>query len=781
MKRIFCLLFALFYVLTGTVIAQKQRPVDLVNPFIDSHKSRWFYFNSASRPSGMVNLSPDTDTKGSWNSGYLYNSKHIRCFSHIHAWQLSGVAVMPTVGEFKGHLGMDTYKSKFTHEGEVVKPGYHKVQLTDYNVWAELTSTMRSGFHKYTFPKSEDSYIIFDTGAFLAHSATAYSEVWKISDTEIAGWEIMERTVRRPKDTPVYFYAKLNKPFKKILTWKDNKLQNENSNPERISGQNAGLAVQFNTTEGEEIMLQVGISYVSVEQAKKNLDTELSDWDFEGVKNDSFEEWNTLLSRMQIEGGTKKQQIKFYTDLWHSLLGRRVISDVDGQYMDMTTPFPRVKQVKLDSVGKPLFAHYNFDGWWGSHWSLDILWSIAYPEIMDGFCNTMVDMYKNGGLIPRGPSGGNYTYVMIGDQAAPFFATAYNKGIRNYDTEQAYEGLRKNAFVGGIRDHAGYDHNPDAYSGGMSHYEKLGYVPMNRKGKEGYHSNACAAMTLEYAYQDWCLAQMAKTMGKKDDMELFLGRSKNYKKLWNSEIGYMQPRMLDGSWTTNFNLLDVTENDGFCESNAIIYSHYVPHDMRGLIELNGGNKKFSKTLNSYFEKAEAFGFMCRRKANISVPVDYGNQPGTAMAHLFNYSGTPWLSQYWVRKVKEEYSDITPFGGYKDDEDQGQMGALGVLMSIGLFEVDGGASAKPIYEITSPVFDKITIHLNNDYYSGKTFEIITTNNSKENVYIQSAKMNGKTLNKCWFYHDELAKGGQLILDLGKRPNKKWGIEAFPSNN
>lgn len=203
----------------------RKNCVDLVNPFVDSHRSRWFFFSSACRPFGMVSLSPDTDTEHSWGSGYLYDSKHIRCFSHIHNWQMSGVAVMPTVGEFKGNLGMDAYQSAFTHEGETAKPGYHKVKLADYNVTAELTSTMRVGFHRYTFPKSDKSYIIFDTGAFLAHGPTAYSEVWRISDTEIAGWEIMERTGRRPKDTPVYFYAQLSKPIKEIITWREGKIQ----------------------------------------------------------------------------------------------------------------------------------------------------------------------------------------------------------------------------------------------------------------------------------------------------------------------------------------------------------------------------------------------------------------------------------------------------------------------------------------------------------------------------------------------------------------------------
>lgn len=540
-------------------VDEDKNYIDLVNPFVDSHRSRWFFFSSACRPFGMVSLSPDTDTEHSWGSGYLYGSKQIRCFSHVHNWQMSGVAVMPTVGEFKGHLGMNAYQSAFTHDGEIAKPGYHKVRLTDYDITAELTSTMRVGFHCYTFPKSDSSYILFDTGAFLAHGPTAYSEVWKVSDKEIAGWEIMERTGRRPKDTPVYFYAQLSKPMDEIVSWREGRLEPD-SNPERISGKNAGMAVRFKTRNDEKVMLKVAISYVSVEQARKNMLAELPGWDFEQVKQASFSEWNDWLGRIEVEGGSREQQIKLYTDLWHALLGRHVVSDADGHYMDMTSDFPRIRQIPLGEDGKPLYNHHNFDAWWGSHWSLNILWSMAYPEVMDNFCNTMTDMYQNGGLIPHGPSGGNYTYVMIGDPAVSFFASAYNKGICNYDAELAYEGLRKNAFVGGIRDHAGYEHSKTAHSGGMKYYEERGYVPDGRKDVEGMHITG-ASMTLEYAYQDWCLAQMAKTMGKLQDYEFFMKRSKNYRHLWNPESGYMQPRGIDGDWLPCFDPLELTEKE----------------------------------------------------------------------------------------------------------------------------------------------------------------------------------------------------------------------------
>lgn len=775
MKRLIgiCLFFfALLPSVAGAEGDAGKDYVGLVSPQMDTHRSRWFYFASACRPFGMVSLSPDTDTEHSWGSGYLYGSRYIRCFSHIHNWQMSGVAVMPTVGEFKGNRGMDAYRSAYTHDGEIVKPGYHKVYLTDYDVVAELTSTTRVGFHRYTYPESDCSYLLFDTGAFLAHGPTAYSEVWKISDTEIAGWEIMERTGRRPKNCPVYFYACVSKPMKEFVPWSEGKVISNRGRLERVSGKDAGAALRFDTSDNEVVLLKVAISYVSVEQAKRNMQAELVHWDFDRVRTESFDEWNRWLSRIEVKGGTHEQRVRFYTDLWHALLGRHILSDADGKYLDMTGDFPRIRQIPLDAEGRPLYNHYNFDAWWGSHWSLNILWSMAYPQVMSGFCNTMVDMYRNGGLIPRGPSGGNYTYVMIGDPAVSFFAAAYNKGIRDYDVKAAYEGLRKNAFQGGIRDHAGYEHNPGAHSGGMKYYEERGYVPDGRPDVEGMHTTG-ASMTLEYAYQDWCLAQMAKALGHEGDYGLFMKRSRNYRNLWNPDTGYMQPRGVNGNWLPGFDPLELTEKGGFCESNSAIYSHYVPHDMKGLIELYGGCRKYTERLNSSFEKSEPYGFFRSPETRQGNWTDYGNQPGTGMAHLFSYAGAPWLTQKWVRKVKAAYSDVSPYGGYRDDEDQGQMGALGVLMAMGLFEVDGGCAVRPTYDITSPLFDEVVIHLDDRYYKGKTFRILTRNNSAENMYIQKAFLNGKPWNCFQFYHETFAQGGELVLELGSAPNRRWG--------
>ena len=766
---------AIFLISLGTVRAVETKlPVDYVNPLIDTHKSRWIFFSSACRPFGMVNLSPDTDTGGDWLKGYLYGSNKIRAFSHIHGWQLYGLAVLPTTGEMRGHLGMDAYASDFSHADEVVQAGYHKVVLQTYGITAELTATTRVGFHRYTFPADQPAQVLFDTGAVLMAPITS-SEVHRISDTELAGSAVMAPTIRRPKPFTVYFVAQFSQPFSAFGGWRDGVVLPEPLTA--VAGANVGAYVGYPKPPTGPLLLKVAISYTSIEGARRNLAAELAHWDFDRVVRESRDDWNHQLARLAVTGGTENQRVKFYTDLWHALLGRRIVSDVDGAYCDMTGPAAVVRHVALNAAGQPRFPHHNFDALWGSHWSLNILWSFAYPEVMDAFCNTMVDMYRNGGLIPRGPSGGNYTYVMIGDPAAPFFAAAYNKGIRGYDVAQAYAGLRKNALPGGIRDHAGYEHSADASSGGMKYYVERGYVPEGISGT-GMHK-AGASMTLEYAYQDWCVAQLAQALGHQADAVWLGQRAGNYAKLWDPTVQLMRPRLVDGSWLPGFEPVGKKGSfatKGFCESNAAIYTHFVPQDMPGLIKLFGGPAKYVQALNRQFEQAEGKNFVVAHGEHAESWVDYDNQPGTAMAHLFNYAEAPWLSQKWVRAVKAQaFGDVTPFGGYNGDEDQGQMGALGVLMALGLFDVEGGAALKPTYQITSPLFDRVTIQLNPDYFPGKTFTITTLNNRPENIYIQSAKLNGQPLTQVSFPHAVLAQGGELEVVLGPQPST-WGTSS-----
>jgi len=723
----------------------------------------------------MVNLSPDNAIDADWNAGYRYEKDSIKCFSHIHCWQLSGIPVLPTTGEFKGHLGSDSYGSVFSHNKETIKAGYHQVYLETYKIKAELTSTTRVGFHKYTFPAAENSQILFDFSTFLGPSDTQYGLIRKISNTEIEGYAIMAPTIRRPKTVTVFFVAQFDKPFKSLKTWQFGKLLGES---DLIEGERIGGYVDFSTTDNEKRKMKVAISYVSEAQARINLEKELNHWDFEKVVTESREDWNHWLSRIEIEGGTETEQRRFYTDLWHALQGRRIISDVNGKYSDMTGPVRIIRQIPLDAEGKPKFNHHNSDSFWGAQWTLNTLWHLVYPEVTESFVNSMIKMYEDGGLIPRGPAGGNYTYVMTGAATTPFIVSAYLKGIKGFDLEKGYEGLRKNHFPGGMMSKIGYEHNTFK-GGGIEYYMEKGYVPHPlSKIKYGFHQDG-STQTLEYAYQDYALAQFAKKLGKTEDYQLFMKRATNYKNIWNAEIGWMWNRTIDGKWGEPVDILRY--DNGWEEGNAAQYTWFVPHDVQGLISLMGGRDIFNAKLNTSFLEAEKHDFTSGKSHDKElleklrrVYINYGNQPSIQTAYLFNYSGAPWLTQYWSRKVVEKvYSGLSPFYGYSGDEDQGLMGSLAVLMKSGIFSTNGGTSENPFYEISSPIFNKITLHLHSDYYKGKSFTIEAPNNSSKNFYIQSASLNDKPLDKPWILHETITNGGKLILKMGSTPNKTWG--------
>jgi predicted alpha-1,2-mannosidase len=744
---------------------QEFNAVQWVDPLIGTAGSRWFFFSSACRPFGMVNLSPDTRIDGAWGSGYRYGRDTIVGFSHIHAWQLAGISAMPVVGEVNPVHGVKAYESKFSHSNEIVRPGYHKVTLDRYNIRVELTSTTRVGFHRYTFPESGGSQFLFNLGGILGPSEMTDGMARIVNNREIEGYSVNGSTRRRPKEYPVYFVAAFNKPFNRMDGWQEDMLRTD---IEQISGSNAGVMLRFNTGEDEEVLMKVGISYCSIEQARLNLETELNHWNFDEIVRDSEDEWNEWLSKIQVKGGTHDEKTRFYTDLWRSLQGRRIISDVNGKYADYTGDERRIRQLPLNENGRPLFNYYNSDSFWGAQWTLNTLWHLVYPHITEEFVNSMLTMYKDGGLIPRGPSGGNYTYVMTGASTTPFIVSAYMKGIRGFDVDLAYEGLKKNHLPGGIMSKAGYEHNTSR-GGGLEEHIELGYVPFPLSDRSyGFHQDG-AGQTLEYAYQDWCLAQMASALGRHDDEELFLQRSQNYRNLYDPSTGWMRPRTREGRWTEPFDPL-AARRAGFVESNAAQMTWFVPHDIPGLAELMGGYDSLVHRLNKSFELTREYNFI-----NNSSWTNYSNQPATQMAHIFNYANAPWLTQYWVRKVIEKtFSDVTPRDGYKGDEDQGLMGSLGALMKIGIFELHGGAVNDPFYELTSPIFDQITILLDQDYYSGEKFVIDVENNASAHYYIQSAVLNDQPLYTPFIPHQKVVDGGRLKLILGPEPKKDWGL-------
>lgn len=733
-------------------------PVDQVYPQLDTKNSRWFLFASASRPFGMVNLSPDTQLEGTWGSGYRYEIDTIKGFSHVHGWQLSGLSVMPVVlsKDNEKDIFKDFY-SKFSHDDEEISPGYHSVNLQRYAIKTELTSTKRVGMHRYTFNKQDGSKkaVLFNLHAQLGPCKTTNGNLEQISSTEFRGEFLVASTSRKPKPHAVFFHITLNSPVETIQR-------------DEATG-NYMLVLKQNQ---EEILMKASISYTSVENAKKNMLAELPHWNFEEVVKDSKTEWNELLGRIKVDGGTEKAQRRFYTDLWHALQGRRTISDVNGAYPDNTGDSFRIGQLPLKEDGSPKFNHYNSDAFWGAQWTINTLWGLVYPEIKQEFVQSLLQYEKDGGLIPRGPSGGNYTYVMTGASSTPFIVSAIQQGLITKDLDVIYQKLKMNHMPGGIMEKAGYEHNTNL-GGGLKHYMENGHVPYPIPGgKFGLHQDG-ASLTMEYAYQDFVLAQLAKKLGYDDDYNYFLNRSLNYKNVYDATVGWMRPKDISGSWKQDFD--PYKYENGFNESNGAQSTWFVPHDLNGLAQLMGGTEKAVEKLNTQFKEAQKQDFTAGSSHDREmhpewsrIPINYGNQPSMQTAFIFNQFDRPDLTQYWSRQVTEKvFSGLDPSSGYNGDEDQGLMGSLSVLLKMGIFQMNGGVKGNPEYEIGSPVFDSITITLNNDFYPGEKIQIKALNNSSENVFVNKLLWNNKSLNSYFLNHNTIIKGGILELHMSSK--------------
>lgn len=730
-----------------------------VDPYIETNRGRYFFFITGARPFGMVGAAPHTRNKNQNGGGYNYNENEVLGFGQIHNWMMSGIEVMPANNAVNPTGGEDAWKSKFSHDDELVQPGYQRLYLRQPKTWVELTSTERVSFYRFRYPQQMSAQILVNLGGYMGNSTMAGAEVKRISNKEFEGsFSSVKRYWGGPKDVKVYFVVQFDKAAKSLDGWKGTELLN---NISELTGDSAGIAAKYDVKAGDEVNMKIAISYTSVENARKNLAAECTTWDFDKVRNKSRQVWNEWLGKIDVKGGSVGQKIKFYTDLWHVLLGRHKIDDVSGDYPDRTTgkregnftdAIFKVKTLPKDKNGKPKYHMYNSDAFWLSQWNLNILWGLGWPEVQDEMSSSMIQYADNGGLLPRGPSGGGYSYIMTSDPTANLVAGTFQKGLlTKVDKNHAFDVLKRNQMPGGML----------GSKEDIAFYIKHGWWKDN------------AGITIEAAFQDWAVAQMAYKLGKKQDYDYFLKRSQGWKNCFNPKQKLLFPKDSSGNFVHN----DPLSGVGWIEANAWQATWGVSHDIPGLSALMGGNDTLCSKLNFAFEKAAPQDFVF---AYTDGYVSYANQPGLSNAHVFNYAGKPWLTQYWVRRVREQaYGGITPDVGYGGhDEDQGQMGALSALMSIGLFSLQGNASATPVYEITSPVFDDITIKLDPGYYKGKQFSIITHNNSKENMYIQKVQLNDRKLNNFWFTHEEFAKGGTLEIWLGSQSNKTWGTGSLP---
>ena len=739
---------------------EKMEAIDYtskVYPLLDTENSRWFFFSSANRPFGMVNLSPDNQIGGAWGSGYRYKTDTIKGFSHIHAWQMSGVSVMPvTISEDTKDGIYTDFHSKFSHKTEQVSPGYQAVDLERFGIQAKLTSTKRVGFHQYTFPADRQAAILFNLNTLLGPCKNSNGKLQQNNSNELSGSVVMEPTFRRPKSLTVYFKVKLNTDIGSLE--KDEKTGN----------------YLVNLKSGNKnVLMKLGISYTSIANADRNLEEELPHWNFDEVVSASKSEWNEVLGRIEVEGGTDQDEKRFYTDLWHALQGRRIISDVNGAYPDNTGEKFRIGQLPLNDDGLPKFNHFNSDSFWGAQWTINTLWGLVYPEIMEDFVYSLLQYYKDGGMIPRGPAGGDYTYVMTGASSTPFIVSAIQKGIIKDDVEAIYQALKKNHMPGGIMEKSGYEHKT-TLGGGLKYYIDEGYVPYPiPEGKFGLHQDG-ASLTMEYAYQDWTLAQLAKKMNHQKEYDYFLKRSENYKNVFDPETGWMRPKNAAGVWKEDFDPYQA--ENGFIESNGAQSTWFVPHDLQGLAKLMGGKERAIEKLDDQFKTAAELKFTAGNSHSQElhpeyrrIPINYGNQPSIQTAFVFNKLGRYDRTQYWSRKViASAFSGLSPTVGYNGDEDQGLMGSLSVLMKIGVFQMNGGTEENPEYQIGSPIFNRITIKLDPNYYQGKSFVIKAENNNEMNVYVNKVEFNQQAIENFAIKHADIVNGGELILEMTNKP-------------
>ncbi|RBQ02720.1 GH92 family glycosyl hydrolase [Pedobacter miscanthi] len=748
-----------------------KQPADYVNPFIGATTSIGLAgtyhglgktFPGAATPFGMVQVSPNTITGGDNGSGYSDEHRTIEGFALT---QMSGIGwygdmgnflVMPTTGALKTAAGKENgtkgYRSVYDKKSEKASAGYYSVQLTDYAVKAELTAATHSGVMRFTFPENKQSRIQIDLARRVGGTSTLqYVKV--VNDHAIEGW--MKCTPDGGgwgngdglADYTVYFYAEFSKPLKNYGVWSAAipdtwKRKAENVFSEEYQsvvahsailkgtkekeGKRLGFYTEFATKKGEQVLIKTGISYNSITGAKANLGIEIPDWNFDQIHEQARLKWNDALSKIKVTGGTEDEKTVFYTALYHTLIDPRTFEDLDGNYLGGDGKIHQSKQFTKRTI---------FSGW-DVFRSQMPLQTIINPVVVNDMINSLVTLAdeKQKDYLERWELLNAYSGCMIGNPAVSVITDAYRKNIRNFDV-------------------------PKAYQLSVNSVEKFG------NGDRGFSGESVGiARTLEYAYTEWCVAMLAKDLGKAADEEKYAKRSLSYKNIFDPEKKWFRPKDENGNWLPWPAKGRMQQDYGCMESNPYQQGWFVPHDIEGMVNLMGGKEHVIADLNAFFDNAPE-----NMKWN-----DYYNHPNEPVHHvpfLYNRLGAPWLTQKRSRDIcRNAYHNSVE--GLVGNEDVGQMSAWYVLATAGLHPVCPGDNR---YEITSPLFNSVELKLDPTYAKGKTFNIIAKNNSAENIYIQKATLNGKVYNKCYLNHDQIISGGTLVLTMGNQPNKNWGLE------
>lgn len=780
MKRL-CFLVICMSIIMGcsTSTSSTKALVDYVDPNIGTAHCRWFFYTPAAIPFGMAKLAPSTDAHlgnpGGWQAvGYDFRHTSIEGFANFHEFQVGGVVFAPTVGELQtvpGELENPDggYRSRFDKKDEVAAPGYYSVLLKDYGVKAELTAMKRVGFHRYTYPKTEQANLIFDIGNKQGESGEVKdAEVQYFEDGRVEGYVITSpvyvNIYQKGADVRMYFSAVLNKKPVQVGTFVKDVV---NPGKHQEKGPDAGLYMTFSTEEQEAVEVKVGLSYTSIENARFNRETEAADVTFDQAKKNATDVWNESLSRIYVEGGKETDKVKFYTGLFHALLGRGLASDANGYYPKNNGT---VGRIALDEEGNPVHQHYNTDAIWGGFWNLTQLWSLAYPEYYSDWIKSQLLVYQDTGWLGDGIACSKYVSGVGTNFTSLAIAAAYNCGIRDFDVKQGYEAALKNEVEWrGRLEGAGKMDVRQFVERGYSPYEKR-FDMVTREEGSGFG----ASHTMEYSFSSFAVSQFAKHLGKEDDYKLLSNLSNGWKNLYDPETRLIRPKDTKGNFLEDFNPLAPWK--GFQEGNAVQYTFYVPHQIDELVDLVG-QETFNNRLDSIFLLSQKNIFGGGKEvdafAGLKTVYNHGNQPNLHISWLFNFSGKPYLSQKWVRAILDEFYGLEGIHGYGygQDEDQGQLGAWYVMSALGLFDVKGLTEIDPKFQIGAPLFDKITVRLNKDYYPGEKFVIEAKKQAVGDCYLQDISLNNRPQDTVQLPFSEVVKGGKLVLGLGASPNEE----------
>lgn len=749
---------------SATTFAQTKKSTEdyarYVNPFIgtgavDAESLSGSNFPGACTPFGLVQLSPDTrENPDNPASGYDYNDRTIVGFSHTH---LSGTGVadlvdflfMPYTGSTVWNAGTpgkagSGYASAFSHDQEKASPGYYSVQLLDHNIKAELTATEHCGVHRYSFPAAtQQGSIIVD----LDHSLDKKRSYWPakviaahlevVNDHTIEGYRLITGWSHLRK---VYFRAEFSQPFT-AHQLRDGGRTIDNGMV--INGGNLKGVFSFATAAGKPVLIKVGISSVSPEGARANLAAEVKNFDFDGIAQTARDNWNKELAAIAVEG-TDAQKTIFYTGLYHAFIQPNNLADVDSSYTgtDLVT--------RKAADGK----HYSTFSLWDTYRAAHPLYTLIQKKRDAAFINSMIRQYETYGYLPIWQLWGEETYCMIGNHAIPVIVDAFMKGLPGVDYKKAYEAVRASS----VRNHGG---SP------FTVLEQYHYFPEDIQSQS-------VSITLEIAYNDWCVAQMAKKLGKPDDYAFFTKRSGYYANLYDQQTGFFRGKDSKGSWLSPFDPLKYGGNGGspFTEGNGWQYFWYVPQDVPGLVKLVGGEQAFANKLDTFFNLNAKPGDVNGNASGFIGQYAHGNEPSHHVIYLYNYIGQPWKTQQYAAQVMQElYNENS--SGYAGNEDCGQMSSWYIFSAMGFYPVN---PANSVYCIGSPQLQKAVIKGDN----GKDFTMLAPKAGGKNIYVQKVTLNGKPYHKTYITHDDIVQGGTLVFTMGDKPNKAWGagIENRP---